>query len=68
MQREDPNTVIRLVRDTAWIQQHPTVLGPDKSYFYLGPNNSLGYLIYGGGNIQLPMPYMLRPGKKEGSL
>jgi len=28
----------------------------------------LGYLIYGGGNIQLPMPYMLRPGKKEGSL
>jgi len=66
-QKEDPNRVIRLVRDTAWAQQHPTVLGPDRSHFYMGPVDAMhmGYLMYGGGTSKFQMRTMLEPGKKE---
>ena len=69
-QTEDPNRVIRLARNQAWAQQHPTVLGPDRSHFYMGPDDAMhmGYLAYGSGTSNLQLLSMLRPGKKEGSM
>ncbi|KAF9528044.1 hypothetical protein CPB83DRAFT_855232 [Crepidotus variabilis] len=67
-QNEDPNRVIRLVRDGEWSARYPSVMGPDRSYFFMGPENNLGYIVFGNGNIHIPMGYMLRGGKKEGSV
>ncbi|KAF9523269.1 hypothetical protein CPB83DRAFT_887033 [Crepidotus variabilis] len=67
-QKDDPNRVIRLARDVQWAQQRPTAMGPDNSYFYLGPENNIGYLIYGSTSTRIPMSSMLRGGKKEGSV
>ncbi|PPQ94800.1 hypothetical protein CVT25_007437 [Psilocybe cyanescens] len=64
----NPNPVIRLTREAAWSQQHPSVMGPDNSFFYLGPESSTGYIVYGGGRVHIPMNFFLRPGKRDGSL
>uniref|UniRef100_A0A8H7Y009 DUF6593 domain-containing protein n=1 Tax=Psilocybe cubensis TaxID=181762 RepID=A0A8H7Y009_PSICU len=64
----NPNPVIRLTRESTWSQLHPSIMGPDNSFFYFGPESSSGYIVYGGGQIHIPMNYFLRPGKREGSL
>ncbi|TFK29041.1 hypothetical protein FA15DRAFT_664698 [Coprinopsis marcescibilis] len=61
----DPNIILRLSRELSWSQQHPSVMGPDNSYFYLGAENAPGYIVYGNGTLHIPMPFFLRPGKKE---
>ncbi|KDR84250.1 hypothetical protein GALMADRAFT_220039 [Galerina marginata CBS 339.88] len=63
-----PNPVIRLTREPAWSQQHPSIMGPDNSYFYLGPESTSGYIVYGNNRTNIPMNFFLRPGKREGSL
>ncbi|KAG6917665.1 hypothetical protein DXG01_001640 [Tephrocybe rancida] len=55
-----PNAVFKLTREPAWSQQHPTIMGPGKSYFYFGPDNTPGYIIYGNNRNTLPMPHFIR--------
>ena len=43
-------------------------MGPDNSYFYLGPESTAGYIVYGSSRDTLSMNYFLRPGKRDGSL
>ena len=64
----DPNPVVRLIREGDWSQQHPTIMGPDNSYFYLGPESTAGYIVYGNNRTHIPMTFFLRPGRREGSL
>jgi len=63
-----PNPVIRLIREAAWSQQHRTIMGPDNSYFYLGPESTAGYIAYGNNLTHIPMTFFLRRGRREGSL
>ena len=63
-----PNPVVRITREAEWAQQHPSIMGPDNSYLYLGPESTAGYIIYGSNQTQIPMNFFLRPGKREGSL
>ncbi|PPR06613.1 hypothetical protein CVT24_001720 [Panaeolus cyanescens] len=65
---QDPNLVLRLTRETAWSSQHPSIMGPDNSFFYLGPESTAGYIIYGNNASNIPMNFFLRPGKREQSL
>ncbi|PFH48995.1 hypothetical protein AMATHDRAFT_81533 [Amanita thiersii Skay4041] len=62
----DPNAIVRLTREAPWAQQHPTIMGPDNSFFYLGPESRPGYIIYGNGRTNIPMTCCIRK-KKEGS-
>ncbi|PFH46568.1 hypothetical protein AMATHDRAFT_50958 [Amanita thiersii Skay4041] len=55
-------SAVRLTREASWAQQHPKITGPDYSYFYLGPDNSPGYITYGNGAIHIPMSFYLREG------
>ncbi|KAF9035913.1 hypothetical protein BJ165DRAFT_1355188 [Panaeolus papilionaceus] len=65
---QDPNLVLRLTRETAWSSQHPSIMGPDNSFFYLGPESTAGFIIYGNNASNIPMNFFLRPGKREQSL
>ncbi|TFK69414.1 hypothetical protein BDN72DRAFT_614355 [Pluteus cervinus] len=65
-QAPNPNPVIRLTREAAWAQQHPSIMGPDNSYFYFGPENKPGYLVYGNNKNSILMCYFWRQ-KREGS-
>ncbi|KAF8180213.1 hypothetical protein BJ912DRAFT_634858 [Pholiota molesta] len=60
----NPNIIIRVARETAWSQHYPSVLGPDNAYLYLGPESTMGYVIYGNNPTNLAMHYFLRPGKQ----
>ncbi|KAK7696071.1 hypothetical protein QCA50_000713 [Cerrena zonata] len=62
---ENPNLILKLVREAAWAQQHPNIMGPNSSFFYFGPNRSPGYLVYGNSRTQ-PMANSRRQ-KKDGS-
>ncbi|THU91044.1 hypothetical protein K435DRAFT_820965 [Dendrothele bispora CBS 962.96] len=61
-----PNLVIRLSRESNWAQQIAYVMGPDNSYFYFGPGNTAGYIMYGNNHITLPMSHLSRQ-QREGS-
>lgn len=61
-----PNAVIKLTREATWAQQHPTIMGPGNSYFYFGPQNAPGYIVYGNNRNSLPMLYFLRQ-RRDGS-
>ncbi|KAK7469981.1 hypothetical protein VKT23_001417 [Stygiomarasmius scandens] len=61
-----PNLVIRLSRESTWAQQISHIMGPDNSYFYFGPENSPGYIMYGNNRISLPMSHLSRQ-QREGS-
>ncbi|KAF9030460.1 hypothetical protein BDZ89DRAFT_949630 [Hymenopellis radicata] len=63
---ETPNLVIKLTREALWAQQHPTIMGPSNSYFYFGPRNSPGYVVYGNTRVNVAMAYLLRQ-QREGS-
>lgn len=63
-----PNPVVRVTREAAWSSQHPSIMGPDNSYLYLGPESTAGYIVYGGNKTHIPMNFFLRPGRREGSL
>ncbi|KAF9068146.1 hypothetical protein BDP27DRAFT_1327698 [Rhodocollybia butyracea] len=63
---ELPNLVIRLARQIPWTQQFPNVMGPENAYFYFGPGNTPGYIVYGNNRISLPMAHMSRQ-QREGS-
>ncbi|KAF9476720.1 hypothetical protein BDN70DRAFT_153736 [Pholiota conissans] len=63
----NPNILIRVARETAWSQHYPSVLGPDNAYLYLGPESTMGYVIYGNNPTNFPMHYFLRPGKQPQS-
>ncbi|CAA7259401.1 unnamed protein product [Cyclocybe aegerita] len=65
---QNPNPVVRLTREAAWSQQHPDIMGPDNSFFYLGPESTAGYIVYGNNRTNIPMSFFLRPGKQKGSL
>ncbi|KAJ8463938.1 hypothetical protein ONZ45_g17412 [Pleurotus djamor] len=56
---QDPNLVVRVRREDAWSQQHPAIMGPDRSFLYFGPGNTQGYLVYGNSASQ-PMANSLR--------
>ncbi|KAF9458468.1 hypothetical protein BDZ94DRAFT_1313236 [Collybia nuda] len=62
----NPNAVVRLTREAAWSQHHPSIMGPDNSYFYFGPGNGPGYIVYGNSRVHIPMPYFIRQ-KRDGS-
>ncbi|KAF5387946.1 hypothetical protein D9615_000782 [Tricholomella constricta] len=62
----NPNTVIKLTREAEWSQQHPSIMGPVNSYFYFGPENAPGYIIYGNNRNTIPMPYFIRQ-RRDGS-
>ncbi|KAH6912412.1 hypothetical protein BKA70DRAFT_1370058 [Coprinopsis sp. MPI-PUGE-AT-0042] len=65
----NPNTVVKISRDSAFTQKHLSIIGPDNSFLYLGPNNSgVGYALYGGNTTQFLMAHFRQPGKKEGSI
>jgi len=64
----NPNSVLRLSREPEWSQQHPSIMGPENSFFYLGPESSAGYVVYGNNRLNIGMTYFLRKGKREGSL
>ncbi|KAF8733950.1 hypothetical protein AX14_003521 [Amanita brunnescens Koide BX004] len=61
-----PNPIIRLTREAPWAQQHPSIMGPDNSYYYLGPENRPGYIIYGNNRTNIPMANLMKK-KSEGS-
>jgi len=61
----NPNIVVRITREPEWSQQHPGIMGPNKSFLYFGPDHSLGYLVYGNSPTQ-PMSNSVRQ-KREGS-
>jgi len=61
----NPNLLVRLTREPEWSQQHPNIMGPNKSFLYFGPDRSLGYLVYGNGPTQ-PMSNSIRQ-KREAS-
>uniref|UniRef100_A0A0W0FLR4 Uncharacterized protein n=1 Tax=Moniliophthora roreri TaxID=221103 RepID=A0A0W0FLR4_MONRR len=63
---QHPNLVIRLTRETPWSTQHPTIMGPEKSYFYFGPQMTPGYVMYGNNHITIPMSHLCRI-QREGS-
>ncbi|KAF6748988.1 hypothetical protein DFP72DRAFT_1073812 [Ephemerocybe angulata] len=66
---DDPNKIVRLMREDTWAKQYPnTVMGPDKSHFFFGAEERPGVLEYGNNGIRIPMEYLLRAGKKEGSI
>ncbi|KAF8165896.1 hypothetical protein B0H34DRAFT_648921 [Crassisporium funariophilum] len=65
---QNPNPVIRLTREAAWSQQHPSIMGPDNSFFYLGPESTAGFIVYGNNRTNIPMNFFLRPGRREGSV
>ncbi|KAF4601685.1 hypothetical protein EYR40_004884 [Pleurotus pulmonarius] len=48
----NPNIVVMLRREAAWSQQHPTIMGPDRSFLYFGPGQSQGHLAYGNSPLQ----------------
>ncbi|KAJ7590280.1 hypothetical protein C8J56DRAFT_859705 [Mycena floridula] len=67
-----PTLIIRLTREPQWAQQHPGVMGPERSWFYFGPPSggnladfrvervSPGYVVYGNNRISLPMAHLVR--------
>ncbi|KIY68417.1 hypothetical protein CYLTODRAFT_261770 [Cylindrobasidium torrendii FP15055 ss-10] len=63
---EAPNLVIRLARDVTWAQLHPAIMGPANAFFYFGPRNAAGYIVYGNNRVNVPMPYLTRQ-QREGS-
>ena len=60
-----PNLVIQITRESQWSQQHPSIMGPDKSFFYFGPQTQAGYVVYGNGP-SIAMKSLIRQ-KKDGS-
>ncbi|KAF8885794.1 hypothetical protein BD779DRAFT_1732106 [Infundibulicybe gibba] len=52
---ESPTLVMRLTREAVWSQHHPSVMGPDNSFFYFGPRASPGYIAYGNNRTSIPM-------------
>ncbi|KIJ94735.1 hypothetical protein K443DRAFT_109862 [Laccaria amethystina LaAM-08-1] len=65
---QTPNLVTRITRQAEWSQQHPGIMGPDNSFLYFGPETSIGFIMYGNNRTQIGMNFLLRPGKKEGSV
>lgn len=61
-----PNPIIRLTREAPWAQQHPSIMGPDNSFYYLGPENRPGYVIYGNNRTNIQMANLMKK-KSEGS-
>lgn len=57
---------MRLTREAAWSQQHPSIMGPDNSFFYFGPGPSPGYIVYGNNRTSIPMGHFTRQ-RREGS-
>ncbi|KAF8625018.1 hypothetical protein AX15_005589 [Amanita polypyramis BW_CC] len=62
----NPNAIIRLTREAPWAQQHPSIMGPDNAFYYLGPGNRPGYIIYGNNRSHIPMADLIKK-KNEGS-
>jgi len=61
-----PNPLIKLEREPEWAELHQPILGPDRSWFYLGPNNSPGYVCYGTNPIIYGMNDRFRKQKWAG--
>ncbi|KAI0046646.1 hypothetical protein FA95DRAFT_1668236 [Auriscalpium vulgare] len=59
-----PNALVQLRRETPWTLQHRDIMGPSAAFFYFGPANMPGYIVYGNTPSQ-PMTTALR--KKRGS-
>jgi len=62
-----PNLVVKLHREPKWAQLHPAVLGPERSYFFLGPHRTPGYICYGNNQTNHGMMEKFRKQKREGS-
>lgn len=62
-----PTLVIKLHREHKWAELHSTMLGPEKSWFYLGPGNRPGYVCYGNNQINHNMSEKFRKKKKDSS-
>ncbi|KAK2464839.1 hypothetical protein APHAL10511_003138 [Amanita phalloides] len=56
----NPNPIVRLTREPLWAQQHPSIMGPDNSFYYLGPENRPGYIIYGNNPVHFPMVNLMK--------
>ncbi|EKM79792.1 hypothetical protein AGABI1DRAFT_113076 [Agaricus bisporus var. burnettii JB137-S8] len=63
----NPTLVIKLHREAKWAGLHPTMLGPEKSWYYLGPGNKAGYVCYGNNQTNHNMSEKFRKKKREGS-
>ncbi|TFK43991.1 hypothetical protein BDQ12DRAFT_203849 [Crucibulum laeve] len=53
-----PNMVIRITREAAWSQQHPSIMGPDNAYLYFGPDNGQGTYAYGNNRQTIHMSWL----------
>ncbi|THH18394.1 hypothetical protein EW146_g2592 [Bondarzewia mesenterica] len=42
-----PNILVRLRREAPWALQHRDIMGPSDAFFYFGPSNMPGYIVYG---------------------
>jgi hypothetical protein len=62
---QTPNLVIKITREPQWSQLHPTIMGPNNSFFYFGPSITPGYVVYGNGP-SMAMSSLSKQ-KKEGS-
>ncbi|KXN88998.1 hypothetical protein AN958_06460 [Leucoagaricus sp. SymC.cos] len=60
-----PNLVIKLHREPKWAQMHPSIMGPEKSWFYLGPGNIPGYVCYGNNPSHHGMMEKFRKRKRD---
>lgn len=54
-----PNKLVRLRREAPWALQHRDIMGPSDAYFYLGPSEFPGYMVY-GNTPQQPMTSVLQ--------
>jgi len=61
-----PNLVVKLTREATWSLQHPSIMGPDNSFFYFGPGLSFGFVAYGNNRHSTRMA-QLSFAKREGS-
>lgn len=62
-----PTLLIKLHREPEWAQLHQSILGPEKSWFYLGPNKQPGYVCYGNNQTNHGMMEKFRKRSWAGS-
>lgn len=54
-QESNPNPVIRMTRENAWAQLHSSIMGPENSFLYFGPNTIAGFVLYGSNSTPIQM-------------
>ncbi|KAL9713212.1 hypothetical protein Ac2012v2_004453 [Leucoagaricus gongylophorus] len=63
-----PTLLIKLHREPEWAQLHQSILGPEKSWFYLGPNKQPGFVSEVGQAAPLALLHPSRVRNINGKL